>query len=418
MQTTGLIVEYNPFHNGHNYHLKQSKIITDSQPAIAVMSGNFTQRGEPALLDKWIRSKMAIQAGVDLVLELPVSYAIRSAEYFARGAVLTLAYTGLVNKIVFGSEQGNLKILEEISSLLVSESSEFKKLIKSNLNNGLSFPQARAEVIREILGEDAYRIISKPNNILAIEYLKAIKKYNLPIQAKTIERKDSNYHDKSPGQTDITSATAIRKLVYNNKIKTATKYIPECNREIFINSILTGKGPASLETWKSYSLFNIRRLDQNELLDIPAISHNLANSILDLRNKVNTYSELIESLTSKTYPKSRIRRAVIQASLRLSKSKYRKLKLETPAYLRVLAIGSKGKNILSELADKARVPIIIQPANYLNIPDFNTSNKLKYQLSLDLNASNLYSLLIPDKTARTGNRDFTERLIDLKDLQS
>ncbi|MFN2363813.1 MAG: nucleotidyltransferase family protein, partial [Halarsenatibacteraceae bacterium] len=225
MQTTGLIVEYNPFHNGHNYHLKQSKMLTDNQPSIAIMSGNFTQRGEPALFDKWVRSKMAVQAGIDLVLELPVTYAVRSAEYFARGTVLSLASTGLVNQIVFGSEKGQLQTLKKIARLLGSEPPEFKEKLKLNLNNGLSFPQARAEAIRELLGENAYQIISKPNNILGIEYLKAIKEYNLPVTAKTIERKDSNYHDPSPGLTDITSATAIRKLAYQGKIKTASNYI-------------------------------------------------------------------------------------------------------------------------------------------------------------------------------------------------
>ncbi|MFW5789670.1 MAG: nucleotidyltransferase [Bacillota bacterium] len=415
MQTTGLIVEYNPFHNGHNYHLKESKIITDNQPSIAIMSGNFTQRGEPALFDKWVRSKMAVQAGVDLVLELPTTYAIRSAEYFARGAVLSLASTGLVNKIVFGSEKGQLQILKKISSLLVSEPPEFKEKLKQNLKSGLSFPQARAEAIRELLGEEAYKIISKPNNILGIEYLKAIKEYNLPIEAETIARIDSNYHDQSPGNTNITSATAIRKLVYQGKIKTASKYIPESNQEIFINNFDKNRGPARLKTWQSYSLFNIRSLDKNELLDIPGFGENLTNSILNLRNKVNTYPELIESLTSKTYPKSRIQRAITQASLRLNKSKYKKFNLIKPAYLRVLAVGEKGKVILSELAKTTKLPIIIQPADYLSFPDFNTSNKLKYQLSLDINASNLYSLIIPARTARNGNRDFTERLIDLKD---
>ena len=299
MQATGLIVEYNPFHNGHNYHLKQSKIITDNQPSIAIMSGNFTQRGEPALFDKWIRSKMSVQAGIDLVLELPATYAVRSAEYFARGAVLSLASTGLVNKIVFGSERGQLQTLKKIARLLVSEPLEFKEKLKLNLNNGLSFPRARAEVIRELLGEDAYQIISKPNNILGIEYLKAIKEYDLPVTAKTIARKDSNYHDQSPGFTDITSATAIRKLVYQGEIKTASNFIPESIQEIFINTIASGKGPARLKTWQNYSLFNLRSLNQNELKDTPAISDNLANSILNLRNEVNTYPELIEKFKQK-----------------------------------------------------------------------------------------------------------------------
>lgn len=415
MQATGLIVEYNPFHNGHNYHLKQSKIITDNQPSIAIMSGNFTQRGEPALFDKWVRSKMAVQAGVDLVLELPTTYAVRSAEYFARGSVLSLVSTGLVNKLVFGSEKGQLETLKKISTLLVSEPPEFKEKLKQNLKTGLSFPQARAEAIRKILGEDAYQIISKPNNILGIEYLKAIKEYDLPVEAKTIERKDSNYHDQNPGLTNITSATAIRKLVYQGKIKPASKYLPKSNQEIFINNLTAGRGPARLKDWQNYSLFNLRSLNQNELLDIPAISDNLANSILNLRNKVTTYPELLKKLTSKTYPKSRIQRAITQASLRLSKNKFKSLNLERPAYLRVLALGTKGKSLLSELAKTTELPLIIQPAEYLKLADLNSSDKLKYQLSLDINASNLYSLIIPAIRARNGNRDFTERLIDLTD---
>ena len=416
MQTTGLIVEYNPFHNGHNYHLKQSKSITGNKPVIAIMSGNFTQRGEPAIFDKWIRSRMAVQAGIDLVIELPISYAIRSAEYFARGAVLSLAYTGLVDNIVFGSEKGQLNTLKEIASLLVSEPPEFQRILKQNLNNGRSFPEARAETIKELLGENAYSIINQPNNILGIEYIKAIKEYNLPIQAKTIERKNSNYHDRSPGQTDITSATAIRNLVYDNNLELASKYIPKFNRNFFEKTINSGKGPADYNTWADYTLFKIRSLTRDELLDIPAVSKNLANSILNHRNEVATYHDLISRLTSKTYPKSRISRALLQATLRLSHSKYNEHKLESPKYLRILAIGEKGKRILSKLSSKSKVPVIIQPAEYLNEADFNSSNRLKYQLSLDIHASNLYSLIIPDESARNGNRDFTERLIDLKDL--
>lgn len=416
MQTTGLIVEYNPFHNGHNYHLNRSKTITDNQPVIAIMSGNFTQRGEPAIFDKWIRTKMAAKAGIDLVIELPVSYAIRSAEYFARGAILSLAYTGLVNKIVFGSEKGQLEILQYIASLLVSEPPEFQRKLKSYLNNGLSFPEARAEAIRKLLGEDAFKAINQPNNILGIEYLKAIKEYELPIQAETIERKDSNYHDKSPGQSDIASATAIRNLVYKNQIETALKYIPEFNQDLFKSTINSNQGPANQDTWAVYTLFKIRSLTKTELLDVPAISANLANSILSYRNEITNYHDLIASLTSKTYPKSRVARALLQATLRLSSSKYKEHNLESPAYLRILAIGEKGKSILSELSSKSKVPVIIQPAEYLDEPDFNSSDKLKYQLSLDIHASNLYSLIIPNKSARTGNRDFTERLIDLKDL--
>ena len=416
MQATGLIVEYNPFHNGHDYHLKQSKLITDNQPVIAIMSGNFTQRGEPAIFDKWIRAKMAIQAGIDLVIELPLSYAIRSAEYFARGATLSLAHTGLVNNIVFGSEKGQLKILKAIASLLATEPPEFQNILKRNLNNGLSFPEARAETIKEILGDEAFKAINKPNNILGIEYLKAIKEYDLPIQARTIERKASNYHDETPGQSEIASATAIRNLVYKDQIEIAKSYIPEFNQNLFKSSIHTGMGPARLKTWEEYTLFKIRSLTRDELLDIPAISYNLANSILNYRNKITNYNDLINRLTSKTYPKSRITRALLQTSLRLSKAKYREHRLEEPAYLRVLAVGKKGENILSELANKAKVPVIIQPAEYLKEPDFNSSNRLKYQLSLDIHASNLYSLIIPAQSAKTGNKDFTQRLIALKDL--
>ena len=416
MQATGLIVEYNPFHNGHNYHLNQSKIISNNQPTIAVMSGNFTQRGEPAIFDKWIRAKMAVQAGIDLVIELPLSYAIRSAEYFARGAILSLAYTGLVNKVVFGSEKGQLNTLEDIANLLVLEPTEFQDILKTNLNNGLSFPEARAKTIKKILGDEAFKAINKPNNILGIEYLKAIQEYNLPIQAKTIERKASNYHDEVPGNSEITSATAIRNLIYKNQIETALKYIPEFNHKLFKYIIQAEKGPARIKTWEEYTLFKIRSLTRDELLDIPAISYNLANSILNYRNEITNYNDLIDFLTSKTYPKSRITRALLQATLRLSKTKYKEHKLQEPAYLRILAVGKQGKDLLSEISDMAKVPTIIQPAKYLNEPEFNSSTSLKYQLSLDIHASNLYSLIIPAQSAKTGNKDFTERLIDLKDL--
>src|SRR6056297_1094152 len=198
MKTIGIIAEYNPFHKGHQYHIKMSKKLTNADSVIAIMSGNFTQRGMPAICDKWQRTKMALQNEVDLVIELPLFYSIRSAEYFAQGSMQLLNRLGIIENVVFGSEHGNITVIKDIAKLLVKNDSYFNKRIKNHLKEGYAFPSARKYALIDLLKiencnkfdtDNIIEILNGSNNILAIEYAKANLKYNLNIDLTTVKRK-------------------------------------------------------------------------------------------------------------------------------------------------------------------------------------------------------------------------------------
>lgn len=220
MNFLGVIAEYNPFHNGHQYHLQKSKALTSTDGVICVMSGNFLQRGEPALLDKWERTKMALSGGVDLVIELPMPYALRSAEFFAYGGVSLLDATGVVSHLSFGSESGELEKLNLIAKIFATEPTELDNFIGFYLDKGLSYPSARTQALIDYIKEtkidlkitqtELESLTSNPNNILGLEYLKAIHRLDSKLKPITISRKAASFHETSI-HGNIASATAIRK---------------------------------------------------------------------------------------------------------------------------------------------------------------------------------------------------------------
>ena len=212
MNVLGIVSEYNPLHSGHVYHIAASREKTGATHAVCVMSGNFVQRGEPAIVDKWARAKMALNSGIDLVIELPVVFACASAEIFARGAVRILNQTGIINYLCFGSEQGELETLKRIASVLAEEPSEFRTSLKKYLKQGLSFPAAREKALTGYLRDVPGGIMDKSNNILAIEYLKALITTGSGMEPVTIRRKGSGYQDSIITET-FSSATAIRNFL-------------------------------------------------------------------------------------------------------------------------------------------------------------------------------------------------------------
>ena len=213
MKIVGLITEYNPFHNGHLYHLEQALDIAGADAAIAVMSGNYVQRGAPAIMPKRLRTKVALEAGVSIVLELPVCWATGSAEYFAAGAVSLLERLGCVDAICFGSECGDFSLLDEIAKVTADEPQEYQFSLQEGLRNGMSFPLARQMALKAYFKDDRLDLIlEQPNNILGIEYLKALHRNNSPMKAYTIQRKVSGYHDTQLSES-CSSASAIRRLL-------------------------------------------------------------------------------------------------------------------------------------------------------------------------------------------------------------
>ncbi len=429
MKTIGLITEYNPFHNGHLYHLHESKNISENDLVIAVMNGQFTQRGSPACLDKWQRAKMAVKSGVDLVLELPLVAGIRSAHYFAQGSVRTLAATNIVDEIVFGSETGNIKPLKQIASLLAKEPREFREIFHDELQKGKSYPRAKSKAINKYFASKQINfshsfksndlqtpgdIISSPNNILGIEYIKNIYRDNFNITPKTIGRKKANYHDKYIKENNITSATSIRNLVQKDKFTKAKQYMPKNCFNIMLKAKNQGKMPIDRNMFKKIVVSTLRRSSRHEIINCPAFTSDIVNTIMHRQKHADNFDELVNNVTSKTYTRTRIKRGLLQLVCRLYHLSSKNEEI-IPEYIRVLALGSKGEKILSKLAKKADLPVITNPSDIINEPCFDSKNQAELHISLDVLASNIYSLFYPKQKNRKTNLDFYTPLIKTGD---
>ncbi len=420
MKITGIITEYNPFHNGHLYHLNRSKNLNKNQGIICVMNGNFMQRGQPAVTDKWSRTKMALENGVDLVIELPLIYGIRSAEYFASGAIKTLAATGVVSSIVFGSETGKIEPLKQIAEILIKEPNSYSKKLKENLNKGDSFPVAREKAliyyldhssgINKINKSDIINTISQPNNILGIEYLKTILKLNLPVKSFTIKRTHKNYHSKKATHK-LASATAIRELIYQNKIKEIKNLIPDNCYNIIESDFNTGKIPIKKQFLGNMILSKLRQLSPDNLKKYAEINNGLENRIISASHKSGNLEKLISSIKTKNYTRTRIQRNLLHILFSLKNYDLKKMDSSGIKYLRVLGFNTRGEKILSRINSRSSRPIITQPADFLKSINCKSNNPLIKQLSYDILASDVYTLLYSQRNQRNGQQDFLRPVI-------
>ena len=383
MKITGLITEYNPFHLGHEFHINSSKQKTDCDYTICIMSGNFVQRGIPAIVDKWSRTKMALLGGVDLVLELPTIYSVSSAEYFAFGAISTLNSLNIVDNICFGSECGDVTTLKKIAEILVNEPLEFKKDLKEQLNLGLSFPKARSIAIEKYIKnsnifniDNIEHILNSPNNILAIEYCKSLFKLKSNINPITITRQGSGYNDDNLNQDNFSSASSIRKDITEKSLESCINVLPKYAYEILKNSKIS-------DVDRMFFYVKYKLLSNPQFLsNIPDANEGLGNKILNNIGNFNNFDEFIMSCKSKRYSYTRISRVLCQCFLSLSKEDIL-LSKSKPQYIRVLGLNKNGAKILKEIKKNSKIKIVNK------ISSKNTDP----MLSIDIKATNLYSLL-------------------------
>ena len=333
MKATGIVVEYNPFHNGHKYHLQKTKELNPNNIIIAVMSGDFVQRGEPSIIDRWTKTKMALANGVDLVIELPVFYSSQSAEIFAKGAVGILEELKC-ESMVFGSESGKIDELKRISTL--QESEEFKIKLKERLKSGDSYPTAHSSTMKEILGESELN----SNDILGLEYIKAIRYWKSSIIPMTLKREKVGYHDTNI-VGDFASATKIREHLKKNEE---------------ISSIVTQE---SFNTLKEYSNFTYMEnfysfiryeliKNSNNLSDIQDMEIGFENRLLENAIKSINYDEFFKSISNRRYTTGRVQRVLTHTLLALTTNITEEVKKSIP-YVRVLGFNSKGREYLSYL---------------------------------------------------------------------
>ncbi len=400
MIITGLIVEYNPFHNGHAYHINKSRSLTNPNLVIAVMSGNFVQRGEPAIINKWDRTKMALNHGVDLVIELPTIYATSSAENFAYGAILALNSIN-ADFLVFGSESNDIEKMKEIASISLDEPPKVSKELQCQLNKGLSFMQANQIAYEKILPHLS-SIIAKPNNILGVNYLKALKKLNSKIKPLTIKRKSSNYHDLEI--SNISSATAIRNnLTDLSTIKCA---LPDISYQILEESIKYN------DTLKLNDLSNIiitllRRSSLEDLYELPDMEQGMAELIMNSAYNNIDLEGLVEDCTSKRYSSSRIRRVIIRFLLKITNNDLMKSQATTKIpYLRVLGLNSSKSKLIKEWKNEVECSIIQKTSNFL--PEDSLSRLI---WDIDLRATDIYCANLNSENYRVTKKDFSHPLI-------
>lgn len=393
MKTVGLITEYNPFHNGHKYHIEEAKKLTGADTAIVVMSGNFVQRGTPAVMDKFIRAKAAVYGGADLVFELPVCYATASAEYFAEGAVTLLDKIGAVDYICFGSECGDLNSLLAITDILLDEPADFKDRLQKNLRNGMNFAKARADAFAGCYPEYT-GIISTPNNILGIEYLKSIKKNKSSIIPCTITRKGNDYHDENC-EYELSSATAIRKLINDASLEKAAGYVPEDILRLYKDAI--NKSFPLTEDDFSHMLYFKLLNDINNNIPLSKyfeVSPWSANRIVNLLPGFRSFSDFAMLLKNKSLTYSRICRGLTHILLGIENADIDAfINNGGVYYARLLAMSDtmNAGRVLKEISASSSLPLITAGGTLKKLMNSDAlCNPGKKQLSTDMLADNLY----------------------------
>ncbi|GAB3068056.1 nucleotidyltransferase [Virgibacillus ainsalahensis] len=387
MKACGLIVEYNPFHNGHLYHLQESKKMSDADCMIAVMSGSFLQRGEPAVIDKFHRTKAALLSGIDLVLELPYTFSVQSSDLFAKGAVHTLNEVG-VSDICFGSESGN--ITDFITSYKVFKEKEFvyQEVLKKHLEQGVSFPEASRHAYKHIgLSTDAMDL-TKPNNILGFSYVKNILEKELPITPFTIQRTKSGYHDQHISST-IASATSIRKELFasNELTPEIAKALPA---ETYRQLIQYKQTASTWHTWENYFQlihYRVMTMSIEELAEIEGMDEGLEYRIKKMADKVGSMYEWIEAIKTKRYTWTRLQRLFAHILTNTTKFDMQNLReINSVPYIRILGMSKMGQTYINKFRKQLNIPMITK-----------LSKNIHPMLALEEKASNAYYSILPPK---------------------
>ena len=395
MKIIGIVSEYNPFHNGHAYQVQKSKQLLGADGVLAIMSGHFVQRGYPAFYDKWKRAEMAVEGGVNLVVELPTYYATSSAEGFSQGAIDLLDAMGIITHLSFGSEMDVLDTLKDIASILNHPTAKFNKALKEALSKGCSFPKAREYALKTVTPNSID--LNQANLILAIEYLRALEKRSSPIEPLLIKRRGKGYHDTSI-DSPLASATAIRKGYFDapEQFK-MDHFMPQAS---YLAAQTTRYPPLNISNFESLILYKIRHASPEALSKVKEVGEGLENKIFKAAIHATTYDELVHALKSKRYTLTRLNRILINILLDIDKTP---MDLNAHGYIRVLAMDEIGKTILHRMKKECLYPIVTNINKYL---DTKPNNPL---LALDLKASNIYQMGFNNANLRAGGRDHLEK---------
>ena len=417
MKTAGIIAEYNPFHKGHQYQLEYTKEILGADYIIIVMSGDYVQRGTPALLSKHTRTEMALRCGADLVLELPVSFSTASAEFFAAGGAEMLHKLGVTDMLCFGSEAGETDTLNNIAEVLLAEPEEYKENLRRLLGQGLSFPAARSQALLKyfeschITSPGLSALLASPNNILGIEYCKALKRLNSHITPVTVKRLGGGYHEEDIFAEQFSSATAIRRLTeqYSSDAKDRASLISLIQTQVpsevsqLLAKKLEEKAFVTEEDFSlllSYCLFRETADGLTRFLDI---SPNLAQRIMNQRNQCVSFRQFTALLKTKEITQTRIQRGLLHMVLGIT---------HVPAsvpYARVLGFRRSAGPLLKEIKQKSAIPLLTKLADASSVLD----RKSLEELELNTFASNMYESVLASRTENAFTHEYQKQLVIL-----
>lgn len=425
MKIVGLITEYNPFHNGHLYHIRKAKEITGADAVLVVMSGDYVQRGVPAIMPKHIRAEIALEAGVPVILELPVCFATGSAEYFAAGAISLFEQLNCVDAICFGSECGNYEILKKIALITAEEPEEYKSFLRKALRRGDSFPRARQNALKSYLKDDTLDVVlEQPNNILGIEYIKALYQRNSNMEIHTIKRMVSGYHDEELTES-YSSASAIRKLLAytGSSIHLQSDGLFD---EPVLSEVLTrleGQVPPSCirlleETHRSsypvyandFSLilkYKLLTETVDSLMRYMDITEDLAYRIIKHANDFITFDQFCDLIKTKDLTYARVSRCLLHILLQITANDMLEYRDDGFCqYAHILGFRKDSVSLLSYLKKHSQVPLITKLTQTEGLTD--TGLKM---LNQDIFASNLYESVITNKFKMPFKNEYQQQVV-------
>ena len=405
----GIIAEYNPFHNGHLYHIRESIEQCGANYVVCVISGNFVQRGNTSIIDKWTKTKMALCNGADLVIELPTVYSTSSAENFAEGAIKILDSLGIVDTISFGMEAKDIATLNNIANVLYQEPKEYVTMLAHELNKGNSFPKARENALMVYLNDikKYANVLSGSNNILAIEYIKALRKTKSTIIPMGIRRQKVFYNSEHIVD-EFASATAIRKMLQTRQFSDIRKVMPKSAYMILGEELKKGHYVLDLSKFEKEIIYTLRKMTVEQIKNLPDVTEGLEKTIKNAADSCNTLEELINIIKSKRFTQTRIQRILLYALLGIDNKKMQMSRKIEP-YVRVLGFNHKGKQLISEMLElNPRLNVITSVKKYM---DSMPSKHLKEMLETDILATNIYTLGY--EMDSWSNLDYTNKIVTM-----
>jgi predicted nucleotidyltransferase len=388
MKATGVVVEYNPFHNGHLHHLRETRIASGADVVVAVMSGHFLQRGEPALVSKWARTRMALEAGVDVVIELPYCFATQHAEIFSRGAISLLDSIGC-ESFCFGSEDGDIDTFEKTVLFIEANRERYNTYIRRFIQDGMSYPSALAKAFQTLGNGDSVIDLSKPNNILGFHYMEARNQIHSTLKAYTITREAAGYHDQHFSSPSIASATSIRKSIFSSEgDHNIDSYLPSTSVSQLTQYQLEYGGFHRWENYWTILQYKLLASSREELKDIYEIEEGIENRMRECVKTSTSFKEFMTKLKTKRYTWTRLQRMLLHILTNTRKEEMRSRHI-SPSYIRLLGMNKTGREFIHSKKKEMPLPLISK-----------LSSANQSEIELDVRAAEIFSLGLKNAAAR------------------